>query len=313
MRTIATPLFVLAASVGCVNSFEGSILQFDFSPAFPVLASPGVAPKAGEVAANEHFTLYALDSDDTSGRLFELAQFEIHRVVDLASPCYIDAGEHVPHPGLHVSKFAEVIGQDTGITDLANPPAGATEAQKIDAATAVQRMINVNALAGAMGVKVVSSASTSNYPPVAANCTDPAGIPPPSCTDEDSNKRRLAMCQQAWRDDPLYYEGTDRVLTAPLNGLTYGVVDGANPISGGPIGGAQITIDEVLDNFAAFAVYQQPDGQSAPGGTMVLYGKPLLPQATRGVMHVHMTHPTVSSITAEVAIFSNLGRDDVTF
>lgn len=266
----------------------------------------------GELESNSHFTLYALDSDDTSGRLFELARFEIHRVVDLASPCYIDAGEHVPHPGLHVSKYAEVIARDTGITDLANPPPDATQMQKIDAATAAQRMINVAALAGATGVKVVTSASKSNYPAVAANCSDTAGIPPANCTDDDSNRRRLEMCQQAWDADPLYYEGTDRVLTAPLNGLSFGVVDGANPLSSSPIGGAQVTVDEVLDNFKAFAIYHQLDDQTTPGGTLLLYGTPL-PESTRGVIHVHMAHQTSTAIFARLAIFSNLGRDDVTF
>ncbi len=316
MRAIATPLFVPLAFVvgaGCVKTFEGSNVQFDFAPAIPILASPGAVPRPGEYASNYHFTLYAFDSDDMAGRLYEITRFELHRVIDLASPCYIDVGEHVPHPGLHVSKFGEAIARDTGITDLANPPPGATEIQKIDAATAAQRMSNVAALAGMDGIKAVTSASPSNYLPVAANCTDPNGIPPPNCTDDESNKRRLEMCQQAWRDDPNYYEGTDRVLTAPLNGLTYGVANGRNPINMGAVGGAQIFVDTVLDNFKAFAIYAQPDSQTEPGGELVLYGQPQVPMTTRGVIHVHMTNPISAGITAEMAIFSNLGKDDVTF
>jgi hypothetical protein len=309
VRAIATGLLALFA--GCVNEFEGSNVQFDFTPGMPVLASVGMAPRAGELASNSHFTLYAFETDDMAGRLFEIQRFEIHRIVDLSSPCFIDVGDHVPHPGLHVSKFAEVIAQDTGISDLANPPANATEQQKIDAATAVQRMQNVTALASDAGIKVVTSASDTSYPNLAAACTDTSGIPPPDCTDETSNERRLSMCQAAWKADPLYYEGTDRILTSPLNGITHGMVDGMNPINLAPVGGAQIFVDEVLDNFAGFAIYTQPDDQVTPGGNLLLFGKPTMP--TRGVIHVHLANATSPTVTAELAIFSNLGQDDVSF
>lgn len=316
VRALAILLFAplaLDAAAGCVDRFEGSNVQFDFSPAVPALAAPNGAPRTGELPADWHYTLYAFESDDMTGRLFEVTRFEIHHVIEITSPCYIDVGEHVPHPGLHATKYAEAIGRDTGITDLANPPPGATETQKIDAATAAQRMLNIAALASAEGIKAVTSASTSSYPPVAADCTDTSAIPPPSCDDDDSNKRRLQMCQKAWHADPSYYEGTDRILTAPLNGLTYGVVDGTNPINSGPVGGAQIFVDTVLDNFKGFAIYAQPDSQTTPGGMLVLYGQPQIPMVTRGVIHVHMTNPTSPAITAELAIFSNLGQDDVTF
>ena len=112
-----------------------------------------------------------------------------------------------------------MIGQDEGIPDITNPPANATEEQKIAAATAVQRQTNVALLSGPNGIKAITSASTSTYPAVAADCSDPSGIPPPQCTDEVSNQRRLAACQAAWAKDANYYEGTDRVLTSPLNVL----------------------------------------------------------------------------------------------
>ena len=58
------------------------------------------------------------------------------------SPCFIDVGEHVPHPGLHVSQYAKVIGMDVGIPDFTNPPANATQEAKVTAATADQREDN---------------------------------------------------------------------------------------------------------------------------------------------------------------------------
>ena len=125
-----------------------------------------------------------------TGRLFELERFEIHKIADLASPCFIDVGEHVPHPGLHVSQYAKVIGEDVGIPDITNPPANATEAQKIEAATAVQRQANVTLLAGNNGIKAITSSSSSSYGAGAADCSDGNGIPPPDCTDGSKPVRR---------------------------------------------------------------------------------------------------------------------------
>ena len=95
----------------------------------------------------------------------------------------------------------------------------------------MQRQANVALLSGPMGIKAVTSASASVYPAVAADCSDASGIPTPQCTDEVSNQRRLAACQSAWAKDANYYEGTDRVLTSPLNGIAHGNVDGVNPVS----------------------------------------------------------------------------------
>jgi len=318
-------MFVLVAVIaplgGCVDTFKGSNVQLDLSPVMPVQASPGATPRTGEVPANVHFTFYAFDEGTDSqgnpvGRLYAVQDFEIHRIVDLSSPCYIDVGEHVPHPGLHVSQFAKVIAADTGYSyspgtgiDLANPPPGATQQQMIDAATAQQRMLNVAALASDTGIAVVSSASAGNYPGVAADCTDTTKLPPPTCTDDASNARRLALCQAAWKADPSYFEGTDRVLTAPLNGITHGFVDGTNPINLAPVGGAQFFVDEHLDHFTGYAIYQQTDGATGTG-MLLLFGIPTSP--TRGVIHVHMTNAT-SPLAADVAIFANLDEDTTTF
>ncbi len=308
MRAIATGLLALFA--GCVDNFQGSNVQFDFSAGMPVLASPGAMPRPGELPSNTHFTLYAFEKDDMAGRLFEVERFEIHRIVDLQSPCFIDV-DHVKHPGLHVTQFAKVVGMDTGVTDITNPPPTASEQDKIDAATAIQREMNIAALSSDLGIKVVTSASVATYPKVAASCTDADGIPPPDCIEDGANQRRLQMCQQFWHDNPLYYEGTDRILTAPLNGIAHGMVDGQNPINLAPVGGAQFFVDEVLDNFAGFAIYDQPDDQTTPGGDLFLFGKPAMP--TRGVIHVHMTSAVAPAVTADLAIFSNLGEDNVSF
>jgi hypothetical protein len=248
--------------------------------------------------------------------LFAVQRFEIHRIVDTSSPCFIDAGEHVPYPGLHVSQFARQVAADTGYgydaasgIDLANPPPGATQPQMIAAATAQQRMLDIAALESDMGIRVVTSASEGSYPPVATDCADTSGLPPPTCTDPPSNTRRLSACQAAWKADPDYFEGTDRVLTAPLDGVTHGFVDGMNPINLAPVGGAQFFVDEHLEGFAGFAIYVALDGASDPG-QLLLFGTPTMP--TRGVIHVHLANAT-TPLTAELAIFANLDEDNTNF
>jgi hypothetical protein len=212
---------------------------------------------------------------------------------------------------LHVSEYATKIAEDTGIADIANPPANATEEQKQRMATAVQRMRNVAALGGATGLKVVTSVSTAGYPGVAPACTGAGSlIPPSNCTDEASNQLRLTLCQAAWSADPNLFEGTDRVLTAPLNGVTRGMVLGLNPINMAPVGGAGFFVDESLDNVDAYAIYTQVDGMDTPG-TQLFFGRPTMP--TRGVSHVHLTSPLSPQLTSEMAVFANLGEDDVHF
>jgi len=295
---------LLALSAGCVTDFQGSNVQFDFSTGMPV--SPD----------GTHYAFYAFEDDAMNGRIFKLEDFEIHTLVTMDSPCFIDVGDHVPHPGLHVYEYATVIGMDVGIPDITNPPATATEQDKITAATAVQREQNAYLIGGLVQghapIKAVTSASTAVYPAVGAGCADASGIPPRECTDDVSNQRRLAACQAFWKANPDYYEGTDRVLTSPLNGTAHGNVDGYNPVNQSPIGGAQFYVDENLVGFDAYAIYQQMDGAAADDpGTQILIGtKPTM--ETRGVQHLHMTS-TTPGVSADMAIFSDLGEDDVSF
>ena len=308
-----TVVVAIVALGGCVDGFRGSNVQLDlFKAATPVQAHVVGAPAAGELPANVHFSIYAIQQNATQDRLFELARFEVHRIVDLTSPCFIDVGEHVPHPGLHVSQYAAKIAEDTGITSLANPPPTATEQQKELAATAVQRQANVGLLASSdMGIVAVTSASASTYPAVASDCNGPPDqIPPPMCTDDASNQRRLELCQAAWKADPNLWEGTDRVLTAPLHGTTHGMVNGTDPISHTPVGGAQFFVDNALENIDAYAIYFQIDGMDTPG-TQLYFGKPTMP--TRGVQHVDLVSPINPLARAEMAVFTDLGQDDVQF
>jgi hypothetical protein len=301
---------LLAALCGCVDGFRGSNVLVDMSFGTPVQASAYGMARPGQLPANTHYMLFAIQEDKEREYTFEAQRFEVRSIIDLASPCFIDVGEHVPFPGIHVSQFRAKTEEVTGITDIANPPPNTTEAQRIDAATAIQRQANVTLLVGDMGIKVVASASAGVYPAVDADCTG-SGLPPASCTDDAANARRLRLCSEAWAADPLLYEGTDRVLTAPLNGTTFGFVDGINPINLAPVGGAQFFVDEALGGTDEYAVYSQLDGVEDSLGTLVLSGRPASP--TRGVRHVHMTSPLSPNITADLAVFEDLGEDDTQF
>ena len=297
---------------GCVEAFGGSNVQIDLQPRTPTQAPASRAPVGAELPSNVHFRLYAIKEAGGADALFELQRFEIHRLVDPSSPCFIDAGPNVEFPGLHVSQFERKMSERTGITDVANPPAGATMQQQIEQATARQRMINLAALAGDGGLRAVTSASPGAYPAVDVACTG-TGLPPPSCTDDDANARRLQICRQAWRDDPQLFEGTDRVLTSPLNGTTFGFVVGVvSPLTPTPVGGAQFVVADALEGVDEYAVFFQTDGATDPG-TLLLDGRPST-GATRGVTHVHMESPLLPTlVSAELAIFPNLDEDDVHF
>ena len=138
------------------------------------------------------------------------------------------------------------------------------------------------------------------------------------------------MCQAAWARDPNLFEGTDRVLTSPLNGTTYGIVDIAqNPINLAPVGGAQFFVDEALDDFDGFAIYWQYDDANHDGKPDYPTSVPLTEQQrssarcccsaspttpTRGVIHVaHDQLRRSRRLTAELAIFADLDEDDVHF
>jgi len=270
---------------GCVNPFAGSNVQFDFAQGMPYQVAPGVTPDATQLPSNSHYTFYAFQLDPTAGYLFAVQDFEIHPVVDLNSPCFIDVGEHVPHPGLHVSQYEKVIDADVGIPDYTNPPASATETQKEMAGTAHQRMENIDLLLGATmhPLFVVSTASPAQYDPamVDSGCADTSKIPAPTCTDEASNKRRLDLCQKFWNANPGFYEGTDRSLTAPLAGTMHGLVDGTNPINFANLGGSQFFVDEALGGFDGFAVYWQYDDANGDGKPDYPMGTPASQQTAR--------------------------------
>jgi hypothetical protein len=304
---------------GCVESFGGSALQLDFSMPTPVPGSPSpLAPPAGT-----YFTFYALDheySDEDPDtiiltRFYEVQRFEIQPVVRAASPCFIE-DEDSRYPGLHVTQYAAKERERTGITEPLDPPDGVTEADITDVLTADVRMQNLVDLENQ--VKAVVSYSGLVLPAPSADCVadgiSPDAIPAVTCTDEADNAQRFRVCEQLWAEDPEYYEGSDKVFTLPLNGRFYGTVAGMNPINQGFLGGSSMFVDENIAGYDAYAInwqYEDEAMQTSDIGTTFMVGTPEL--RTRGVINAHLAHPDSASTFCEVAVFADLGEDDVNF
>ncbi len=350
-------VFALLSTTACVEQFEGSNLQIDFGPFVPAQALPGTAGLPGglELPSITHYRLWGIvQTRDTTGAVIasdytELQRFEIRRIVELRSPCFIDP-EGARFPGLHVTGFVNRMKSETGIQDIAAPPAGATEEDKIDMATALQREININAFGSNPnpttmpptfgGLKAVTSVSTARYPALAPACiednpsVDQSLIPPLTCIGDESNKLRLQACQKFWNANPGFYEGSDRILTEPLAGEYFGVVTGVNPLNGAFLGGTQFFIDRIGTDYNAFSLTYQFDDQNGDGtpdlpqgfpappippGAPTDYGSQLLSgvasQPTRGVIRSRMeiNGGTSPAVYGQLAIFSDIGDDNVHF
>jgi len=325
---------------GCVDPFSGSNVQIDFASATPAAARPGATPAENQPPANTYMSLYAVEeiTDDTGtvvqNALFEVQRFEIRSLIDTSSPCFIDI-EGAPFPGIHVTEYFKTVALANGVdpTDPLHPPGTVTENQRIDVLTARQRAINLGNLEGQ--VKAVASYSLFRYGAVATACDDPDPnlIPPTTCTGDGDNAKRLRLCKEEWRQDPFYYEGSDKVFTLPLNGTFYGVVIGVNPINMGQLAGSSFFVDEVLDRFQSFNVSWQykdlnddgapdfpapaqaaqdcPSTPNSPTGCILMAGR--IEHRTRGVINVHMVNPVNPEISAEMSIFSDLADDHVSF
>ncbi len=340
---VGTYLFglVLAAAVstgtvGCADGFKGSNVQIDFGAGIPAQDKPGVPLVDGHVPANAYFSLYAINETKdefgvvTDSALFELQRFEIQPVLDLDSPCLIEEDRRAKYRGVHIFQFANRIANDTGIDDIANPPPDSPEIDQIELATAVERVRRARLVGGR--VKAITSASVATYPTIGTLCADSPAfdaslIPPVNCADDASNKVRLLRCQEFWAANPEFYEGRDSILASPLNGIYAGVVIGRNPINESGIGGSQFFVDEALGGFDAFAVYWQYDDANNDGapdypatvpeeersrvGQLYMYGNART--ITRGVQKVQLTSSTNAAISATMAIFADLGEDNVHF
>jgi hypothetical protein len=329
---------MLCAALGagaCVTPYSGSDVQIDFSTGTQTAAATTTGQLPNQPAPNTYYILWASDQaiDPNSGvpketYLFHVLDFEIVPAIDLASPCLIQMDSE-RFPGLHVTEFANKMEEQTGIKDPFNPPAGASQGDITDVLDAQRRVMNLVPIAST--VKMITDTSTAHYGASATKCVeddmtvDQTLFPPPNCTGEQSNANRLKLCHAFWSANPSFFEGSDEVYTAPLNGIWRGIVEGMNPVNGAFLGGSEFVVPDVLNQNGYFIAWQykdldgdgKPDFPAGtpqadiPNGHLYMIGAPT--QAARGVLQVEMTNPNDPSISANMAIYSDLADDGTHF
>jgi hypothetical protein len=326
----------------CLEPFSGSNVQFDFAPAVQTAADRGATPQPEQPPADTYYAFYAADYvyrdvEPADGRpdldmngeplvdrayIFEVQRFEIKTVIDRASPCFIDV-EGAPFPGIHITQHAAKMREVKGVMNPFDPAVPRNDA--IDVLTADRRVELLSQLED--DLKAVTSFSTFQYPATAAadNCGVMDQIPHPTCTSNESNAVRLRICKDLWEQaGPDFYEGSDKVFTLPLNGKFYGMVEGMNPINDGFVGGAGVYVDEDLAGFDAFLVnwqFKDLNGDGAPDvptgvepsetGYQYLTGRG--ERITRGLISASLRNLNDVTIRGTLAVFPDLGDDDVTF
>jgi hypothetical protein len=346
---------------GCVEPLKGSNVQMDLAEGVPAVADPGVTtPLPGQAPGDTFFTLYAADYEyidaDGDGRpdvdmngeeliaqayLFEVQRFEIRKLIDTDSPCFIDlpggAGieGRTSFPGIHVTQHARRTRDVLGLT-LTDDPLDenlVTYDEAVIVLTADRRVDLLDRLENELKAVTSSDATVEagrgdfRYPGTSAagvcggNLTE---IPHPECMDDESNALRLRMCQDLWTQaGPDFYEGSDKVFTLPLNGKFFGLVEGMNPINAGFVGGAGFYVDENLVGFDGWLLNYQwkdygGDGvPDAPSGMESVIGQPYMfgrsETHARGVISATFRHATEGTVRGELAVFPELGDDSVQF
>ena len=326
---------LILGSSACVDAFSGSDVQIDFASAVPRAALPGETAAHEQPPQDTYYILWASqqslgpDGKPDTTYLFDVQHFEIKRLIELSSPCFIEL-EKSRFPGLHVTQYATKISQQTGITDPLNPPNGASQGDITDVIDAQRRMAFLGPLQNT--VKIVTDVSAAGYDAPETTCVeDNAGVdqskfPPAKCIGEQSNANRLKLCRAFWTAHPEYYEGNDKTFTAPLNGKLHGMVEGINPIDSGFLGGSEFFVDSVLDSQAYLITWQYKDknGDGTPDfpdpapppdeqkiGHLLMEGTPV--HEARGVTNVSLFDPVATPIAAQMAIFPDLANDGTHF
>lgn len=332
------------AAGGCVQAFDGSNVQIDFSTGVQTATRVGATPQPDQPPPDTHYELYAADlvyqldpegnvvRDDrghpvvAQSYMFQVAKFAITPVINRASPCLIEL-EGTRYPGLHVTQIRTEVEEDTGVTDPFAPGVPANDVT--DVLNARRRVANLERLEVAL--KVVASHQAFHYPATApvGQCppTSADALPDPGCRDAVSNAQRLRRCENLWAAHPDFYEGSDKVFTLPLNGHYLGMVAGTNPLNDASVGGSSLFVDANLVDHDQYYINWQyddldgngspdfpaalPAAQRSPVGYLYMAGTPV--DITRGVITVPLRHPSNTAIGADLAILPNLGHDDVHF
>lgn len=287
---------------------------------------PGDSPSGdGRPPSGTHYEMYVVKD----GYSFHLRNFEIKPAVTRTDPCLMEdeASTYpytaIPATGLHSTQWYNKLEQlylADGVVTPDEAGALADAIVRIDDMARWERFVKVV-------VATIYGPPRAGEPPpdVRAYEADLAAlaemVPAPELTDDESNAARWAICQEFFRKYPLHYVGFDRLVTLPLNGVYFGVVEGRNVRNNSGIGGAFMDFDAALEEFDIFRVNWQFNHLDDPriaewGPSAIGYhymsGEPF--RRTRGTINVSLRNRNnFVNISAEAAIFPALGRDEVNF
>lgn len=338
--------FLLAATA-CVEPNDGSKIELLLESTVHVPLEPGAPPVGfGQPPPGTHYEMWVA-RDGLAEKVFD---FILTPIVHPEHPCMIEdefavvpySGEKVA--GLHVTQWGNKLldiyqkPDSLGGTNITDDEAGALYDAQV-------RLVNLGKLEEAV-TAVVSHDPTLTEADEQAFIDDVTTNAPIDDISPEKAAIRQRMCREFFAEHPDYYVGADRLITLPLNGLFYGVVNGTDPRNLGRIGGASLTVDAVFPDPAeaewALQINWQfnEDTSGFPGSTRDLacdYGAQGTPGETpeepghcwsptgfhymagtpivrtRGVINVPLANTLWPAIAGEAAIYSGLNRDDVHF
>jgi hypothetical protein len=328
MRSPGRLLPLAAAALcttSCVQVFEGSWIEVVFSNTTPL---PGEGAGRTRVPAGTHFELWAT----SGGGLRRIFQFRIVPQLDSTFPCFIE-NEEAKFPGLHITQIFERVNGDERMDPqgVAGTNDGLSQAQ-VDRITDAQRREERRVLVEG-GVKAIVGYDPTVTPAVIADLrarvADQAEI---TDVSDAANAVRFNLCEEFFDEHPRFYVGFDSVFSLPLNGEWYGVVEGSDPRTSAPLGGAGWAVPANLENIDGLSVrwdFDDPNTRTQPGvlcyfdqsegaqcppsdiGYYYMSGEPRV--LSRRALRVSMRNLNFTGPSAEVAIFPSLGEDEVQF
>jgi hypothetical protein len=296
-------LFALV-NTGCVENFNGSKVEMFLSGGVHV---PGDDPPGfGRPPSDTHYELYVLKDM----AVFKLAEFDIRPVIRRDDPCFIEEpGSRFE--GLHSTRIVEKLREAA----LADGTVDDTEAG--DLALASVRVANMPALESTLKVITLHEPGLTER----ALAERTAAVAAANLIDDASNAARLSECQAIWREHPGYYVGTDKITTDPLAGTYLGMVEGADPRNNIFVGGAALDTDISFPGFSGMRInwsFNDPEdprrASYPPSTTGFHYMAGDTVQRVRGVYNLSLANQDFGqSISGEIAVYTELGRDDVHF
>jgi hypothetical protein len=291
------------STASCVQSFSGSQIELFLHSGVQL---PGDNPPGnGRPPSDTHFEMYVA----RGATALKLLEFDLRPVITQANKCFIE-DEHSRFPGLHSTMIVDKMTKDALLDGTVTPlEAG-------DIALAQTRLGSMAGLENTIKV-IVSHESGLTDAMIAAEM---AAVPDPSLDDDASNAARLAACNAIFDAHPAYFVGTDKVLSIPLNGTYYGVVEGMDPRSGSPLGGGSVIVNASFPVFDSLRInwnFNDPNdprkANYSPSdvGWHYMAGTPFVRE--RGVINVSLRNQDFGQIAGEASIYTNLDQDGVQF